>query len=382
MGESRSLEELIQEGRPAPAVPARIAGHEVLVEQSAFGTSVYQIRGERVLTLRANAGYREDVVAALLDAVVELADSDDLGGVVHLRSIDVPGFALDTAALLGPGESDFFRNKPHLFGRGLQVVPVHRSEAADGEDCESFRWAVIGKGLGIDQRDWTRLPVPRADVLRLDSGMGGPLRRSRNSRRSSKPSVMAARTVLQMYVPTLPTGVRLSLRDMRGRQLELHREWDRVRGTLRDAPGQERPAAVDVPRHSAWQVLGPLFRGEEVDSTVISAEVPEAMLEVRVSADGRRYDEQPQPQTLAECLEWLRALPQKAGDFLVCVGRSGGVVQVMWHEGARLWLETPEPELRRSRGRHVGLDEAERMITLLACEDRVAVDELGDLEIV
>jgi hypothetical protein len=46
----------------------------------------------------------------------------------------------------------------------------------------------------------------------------------------------------------------------------------------------------------------------------------------------------------------------------------------------RLWLETPEPEHRRSRGRHVTLDEAAQMITAHAREDRVAVDDLGDLE--
>jgi hypothetical protein len=59
MAVEESLADLIREGRPAPAVPARIGRHEVLVEESAGGTSVYQICGDRVLTLRANAGRRD-----------------------------------------------------------------------------------------------------------------------------------------------------------------------------------------------------------------------------------------------------------------------------------------------------------------------------------
>lgn len=47
---------------------------------------------------------------------------------------------------------------------------------------------------------------------------------------------------------------------------------------------------------------------------------------------------------------------------------------------ARLWLETPEPEHRRSRGRYATLAEAATMIQILAREDRVAMDGLGDLD--
>ena len=49
-------------------------------------------------------------------------------------------------------------------------------------------------------------------------------------------------------------------------------------------------------------------------------------------------------------------------------------------EEPRLWLETPEPDLGRSRGRHVTRDEAAEMITILARTGRVAVDDLGGLE--
>lgn len=48
----------------------------------------------------------------------------------------------------------------------------------------------------------------------------------------------------------------------------------------------------------------------------------------------------------------------------------------------RLWLETPEPAHHRSRGRYVTRAEASTMIQALARENRVAVDDLGDLETV
>src|SRR4051812_24740231 len=105
MTEAAPLEDLIQEGRLSPSVPAKIGRHDVLVEAGPIGTSVYQIRGERVLTVRGNRGYREEIVAALLDAVDDLADADDLGSVVRVCPIEVPGFALDRAALLGPGHT-------------------------------------------------------------------------------------------------------------------------------------------------------------------------------------------------------------------------------------------------------------------------------------
>jgi hypothetical protein len=171
MSEGAPLEEVVQQGRPWPSVPARIGRHDVLVEAGPIGTSVYQIRGDRVLTLRANDGYREDVFVALLDAVDGLADAGDLGSIVRVRPIEVPGFALDRAVLLGPGFTDFFK-RTSLADRGLQVIPVHRSEVRDGEECDAFWPGVLGKNLGIRHHNWTREPSPRADVRRLDDGPG------------------------------------------------------------------------------------------------------------------------------------------------------------------------------------------------------------------
>jgi hypothetical protein len=376
MTEDTPLEDLVQEGRAWPSVPARIGHHDVLVEAGAMGTSVHQIRGERVLTVRGGKGYREEIVAALLDAVDDLADAGDLGSIVRLRPIEVPGFALDRAVLLGPGHTDFFRNTP-LADRGMQVIPVHRSEAVDGEEYEAFWPGVIGKNLAIRHQDWTREPSPRADVRRLDDGAGGLYRHNRNSRRSSKPALVKAWTVLKQDAPGLPDGVRLSVMDVRGCDLRLHREWDRLRGTLR-IPGTAEAVDVDIPRLSAWAVFGPLFGGAGFDPAALSAaaaEPPEDMLEIQVNdAERRRHDSEGGPASLEECLTWLRALARTDGNFLVFSGKSGGVVQMMWQDGSRpqgprgprLWLETPEPGQRGSRGRYVTLDEAEEMITILA----------------
>lgn len=357
MAEGTSLEEMVRQGRPWPSVPARIGRHDVLVEAGPIGTSVYQIRGGRVLTLRANKGYREDVAAALLDAVDDLADAGDLGSTVRMPPIEGVEFALDRAVLLGPEFTDFFRTTP-LADRGMQVIPVHRCEVRDGEEYDAFWPSVLGKNLGIRHLDWTREPSPRADVRRLDDGKGG-LYRAGNSRRNSKPALTRARSVLEQDCPGLLDGVRLSVVDVRGHDLRLHREWDRLRGTLQ-IPGRAETIEVDVPRLSAWAVFGPMFGGADFDPAALSAataEPPEDMLEIQVNdAERRRHDGEGRPATLRECLAWLRALARTEGDFLVFSSRSGRILQMRrqdrpGREGPRLWAETPEPTLRRSRGR-------------------------------
>lgn len=109
-------------------------------------TSVYQIRSGRVVVIRALEGsYREDVAAALLDAVDDLAEANDLGTVVHLRPIDVAGFPLDRAVVLGPTANHCFPDTPALAVRSVQVLPVHSSEVIDGEDSGEFWFAMSRK---------------------------------------------------------------------------------------------------------------------------------------------------------------------------------------------------------------------------------------------
>lgn len=333
-----TLIDLIQEGRPGPAVPARIGHHDVLVERGSFGVFVYQIRDDRVLVVHANKGYRDDIAAALLDTV----DTDDPGSTIRPRPIEVPGFALDRAVLLGPGHTDFFRDGP-LAERGTQVIPVHRSEAVDGEEYEAFWPGVIGKNLAGRHYDWTREPSPRADVRRLDDGKGGLYRHNRNSRRSSKPALAQARNVLRNQLPALADGVRLSIMDVRGHDLRLHREWDRLRGTLQ-IPGKAEVIDVDIPRHSAWDAFGPLFGGADFDPAALTAEwPPEHILMMWVNdSERRRHDDDGHPTSLDECLRWLDALAPTEGNYLVFAGKSEAVVQMRW-QGSRLCWKPPSP---------------------------------------
>ncbi|WP_157407226.1 hypothetical protein [Actinomadura atramentaria] len=174
-------------------------------------------------------------------------------------------------------------------------------------------------------------------------------------------------------------GDELRVRDVRGHELALRRVWDRLRGTFTQVDGPD--AAVDVPRLGAWDALGPLFLG--ADPANVPTDVPgepEPLLEITVNdATRRRSDSEMHPENLETCLRWVRALTPEDGNFLTFEGRTGGIVQMMREDDGRLWLETPEPGARRAVGRYVEVEEAERMVEVLAREDRVAVAELGGL---
>ncbi|GAA4057333.1 DUF6891 domain-containing protein [Actinomadura miaoliensis] len=95
-----------------------------------------------------------------------------------------------------------------------------------------------------------------------------------------------------------------------------------------------------------------------------------------------RYEDRPVPVSLAEARTVLHALTPRENNFAVFEGRSGGVVQMRWEKGRRLWLESPDPAAGCSRGRHVTPDEADDLVAVLAREDRVALDRLGDVKTV
>ncbi|TDC86822.1 hypothetical protein [Actinomadura sp. 7K507] len=355
----------------------RVGRHDVLVEEGKVGVFVYLFRDDRVLVAKANRGYREDVVEAMLDAVADLMDGE-LGDTVHVRPIDVPGFALDRAVLLGPGQTGFWEKRaPELVERGLQVVPAYRGEVADGEPAKRFRWAVLGKGLSLRDGHWDRDPVPRALVTRdngPERGMTVP---------KGRDMIMSAETVLDNYGKHITDGIEILLRDVRDRELRLRREWDRFNGTLVDDPIESE---VSVPVDRLWESLGPLFHGEDADaaSLVTGPDVSLPMLMVRVH-NRYRSDAAMSPVLLDEALNWVRGLEPVHGHFLTFTGRSEGTVQMMWHADGpnrpELWLETTYPKKRELHGRFVTVEEAERMVTILAVEDRVAVGELGNLKV-
>lgn len=373
-----SISELIQKGRPSAAFPARVGHHDVLLESNSYGEFVYQIRGDRVLVAHANKGYREDVAAALIDAVDSI-DDRELGSKVRLIPIDVPGFALDRAAVFGPPNARFFRNRPLLAACGIQVIPVHRSEAIDGEEYERSWPGLLGKNLGILHDEWSREKSPRADVWRLDDGMGGLYRRNRYSRKTSRPGIVKAKTALERHLPDLLDGVRVSATDVRGHELRLHRDWDRLRGSLH-IPGRAQAVEVDIPRHAAWEAFGPLFSGADFDPGVLeTSRPPEHMLMMRVNDfERRRGDDDGHPTSLEKCLRWLEVLTPTDGNFLVFHGQSGRAVQMRWQEEPepRLWLQAREPGERYSGGHYVSRTQAQAMIEALARDDRVALEEL------
>ncbi|MBW8483726.1 DUF6891 domain-containing protein [Actinomadura parmotrematis] len=87
--------------------------------------------------------------------------------------------------------------------------------------------------------------------------------------------------------------------------------------------------------------------------------------------------------SFATCRGLLYALPPVDGNFLVCEGPGGAVVQGMWESGPlRFWMETLDEPAARSHGRHVTLDEAVEVLRALAEEGRVALGDGGPLETV
>ncbi|MEV0459921.1 DUF6891 domain-containing protein [Catellatospora methionotrophica] len=82
------------------------------------------------------------------------------------------------------------------------------------------------------------------------------------------------------------------------------------------------------------------------------------------------------PMVLPEVLEVLPRLPTRTKSWLSAISGSAAIVQMSWDDG-KLWLETPHPEDATATGKHATLDEAVRMLTVLATEDRSALAELA-----
>ncbi|MFI0371019.1 DUF6891 domain-containing protein [Actinomadura sp. 1N219] len=85
------------------------------------------------------------------------------------------------------------------------------------------------------------------------------------------------------------------------------------------------------------------------------------------------------PMSLGEARSVLLELAPYDGNFAGFVGRSEGCVQVTWTKAGDLSLDSPDPENRCFRRRNVTMTEAETMITILAEQDRVAIEDLGNL---
>ncbi|MFI5931927.1 DUF6891 domain-containing protein [Actinoplanes sp. NPDC051494] len=80
------------------------------------------------------------------------------------------------------------------------------------------------------------------------------------------------------------------------------------------------------------------------------------------------------PMSLPEILAVVRRLPGRPKSWL-CAIHVAGIVQMRWEDG-QLWLESPFVAESASVGKYARLDEAERMLTILATENRNAIREL------
>ncbi|MEV6279241.1 hypothetical protein [Nocardia sp. NPDC051832] len=385
MAQLSTLADAIQRGRHnVPFTPARIGRHEVLIENLGFGaekTFVYRIRNGRVTALLAGPSYREDLASALLDAVDDLVDADDLGSTVHLRPLDVPGVALDRAALFGPGYTGFFDRKPEFADCGLQVVPVHSSEVDDGADIDAFvRGRIFGKNLGIDEKDWSRAPVPAARVLRLDHNPGGLYRPTRKARNMSKPVAKPAQELFERDLPEMFHGPEeISVHGVHGQELRLRRGFDRLLGTLR-LPGDDQPMAVDAPIESGWELFSTLFHTGEFDPATLAAAARRPatpMLDTRIR-NRYRDDTEPWRTTLDSALLWIEKMEAHAGHSLHFTGRSGGCVQLIWHSDGgepELSMDTAQPGRQPTPARRTTRAEAAQIVRVLAHEDRLTGDK-------
>jgi hypothetical protein len=173
---------------------------------------------------------------------------------------------------------------------------------------------------------------------------------------------LPAGRLVSLYLPWLPGETRLRIGLPSGPSLTVHREREAlVAGDLR------------VGRFDGMTLIRRL-RGEDVGPVAVPDEP--GLLDVRWDAqdEGKAV-----PMTLSEGLELFRRMPPRDGSWICYVGR-GGVVQARW-DGNRLWLESPDVRTRSAAGTFVDLPDAERMITVLSAEQRVAVDELDGVQV-
>ncbi|MET8154573.1 hypothetical protein ACIBSW_07940 [Actinoplanes sp. NPDC049668] len=368
------IAERIRRTRRCDQPVSMIGEHPVLIDTTRTPagtvTTAHRVRDGRITVLRAAAGsFRDDVAQALLD-MPPVAP-----GTIQPIALDVPGLRLDRALMLGPAEDSDL--DPDLNERTVTVVAVHHSEILPGEPERDFHLAISPHGTGLAHRldDWNRPPVPRADARLLDDWPGGAIRRS------DRLHPWHAERILARVAPEGPAEVRVEIRATDGHALILQRRWDRAVGTLTSPDGTTNP--IDLPRHDLWAGLAPIFLGESQDNLVtISPGTPEAdVLEMRYQTLDRGSASLPVLETLDRCTARLdRQILRTPGNWAVFTSRSDAVIQVDCTEEGRLWLETPDPATKRSRGLHVTVQEAAALLEILAREDRSAVPDLPDAE--
>ncbi|MEU7614359.1 hypothetical protein [Micromonospora sp. NPDC049204] len=169
-----------------------------------------------------------------------------------------------------------------------------------------------------------------------------------------------------LHLPWLPSGVRVRLA-REGAAVIVRREGDALVGTSPDQAGRE----LTVGRFDGLELIGRFTDGSV---RAVATPAPPDFLEATYQY---RDDVQKEvPLDAAEARLLLRAMRPLSRDFLTASGRSGGCVQATWERDG-LWLEELDTARATSTGRIATVAEAERLLTVLATEDRVGIDELG-----
>ncbi|WP_116243736.1 DUF6891 domain-containing protein [Nocardiopsis sp. FIRDI 009] len=186
---------------------------------------------------------------------------------------------------------------------------------------------------------------------------------------------VTVRELARMVLPWLPRDFTATVTSDRGETVVIERAFDVLR--VRETGRLLSRARVEEPL-SRWAVGG-VWPEEDAVST------GDGMVDVSyqdTSHDGIGSASVAEPMETAAARDLVHQLTPAPDSFAVFVARDGSCVQMMWHAGPRLWLETPDPGASLSRGRYVSVSEADEMVRILADEGRIALDELGELAVV
>ncbi|MFE3460457.1 DUF6891 domain-containing protein [Nocardiopsis aegyptia] len=185
---------------------------------------------------------------------------------------------------------------------------------------------------------------------------------------------VTVRELARMVLPWLPRGHAATLTSDRGRTIEICRDFDllRVLGDGRTLPRERLEEPL-----SRWAVGGVW---PEEDARSSHTGMVDAIYDDS-TAEGIGGIQSAEPMETAAARELVHRLTPSEGNFAVFLAGDETCVQMMWEAGPRLWMESPSPEERLSRGRFVTTSEAEEMVRILADENRLALDELGRLAV-
>ncbi|GAA2630188.1 DUF6891 domain-containing protein [Paractinoplanes durhamensis] len=173
---------------------------------------------------------------------------------------------------------------------------------------------------------------------------------------------MSAAALARLELPWLPTGTTVRVGDGAG-AVTIRREGHRLISDDGRVAG----------RFEGIRLLGGADIGDGGDADGVPTET--GLLEVTFSnVPTGAQQHANRPMELPEILDVLRRIPTHTDSWL-SAEHDAGCVQIMRKDG-RLWLETPNADDSTSTGKFAELDEAERVLTILATEHRNAIPGL------